>query len=238
MVEELQEKRILIIDDDPGLCRILSVMLSYEGALTFTAGNGQEGLRRFYEHRPDLVLLDLMMPELDGWRVCQQLRQLSDVPIIILSALSQEEDIVKGLHIGADDYITKPFSQPILLARSRSALRRAALPANVLETIGYEDDYLVVSLNTHQALILGEPVKLTATEYNLLAYLVQYADQIRTFAQILSNVWGEEYRGSAEYVHTYIWNLRQKIEPDPREPRYITTEHTIGYRFVSQISSP
>ena len=235
--EKLQGKRILIIDDDPGLSHMLSSVLSQEGAEVITAYNGQDGLRLLFEQRPHLVFLDIMMHDLDGWQVCRQIRQLSDVPIIIISALSQDKEIVLSLDVGADDFITKPFSRLVLLARTQAALRRAALPPISQKATGYKDNYLILSLENHQVLVRGKPVRLTATEYNLLAYLVKHMDQVCTFPQILRSVWGEEYRDSAEYVHTYIRNLRKKLEPDPHKPIYIITEHTVGYRFASYPST-
>ena len=231
--EKVKGKRILIIDDDPGLTQLLSRILLEEGAEVITAYNGQGGLRLLFERRPHLVFLDIMMPDLDGWQVCRQIRQLSDVPIIIISALRQDEEIALGLNIGADDFITKPFSRAVLLARTQAALRRAALPPVSEKAAVYKDNYLLLSLDNRQAFVEGRPVKLTTTEYKLLAYLLLHRDQVRTFSQILRSVWGEEYQSSDEYVHSYIWSLRKKLEANPQKPIYIVTEHTIGYRFVS-----
>ena len=228
----LDRKRILIVDDDTNLCYLIGAMLLREGAEVFAAYDGQDGLKRLSEYQPDLVILDLMMPGLDGWEVCRQIRQISDVPVIILSALGDEKEIVLGLNVGADDYITKPVSSPVLVARSQSALRRAAKPSVPQKMAGYEDHYLMVALESNQVAIRGNLVKLTDTEYKLLAYLVRHRDQIRTFSQILKYVWGNKPH-SPEFLESYLWSLRQKLEPYPERPVYIITEQPIGCRFVS-----
>ncbi len=177
----------------------------------------------FYEYRPDLVILDLMMPQMDGWEVCRQIRHLSDVPLIMLTAISQEERIIEGFTSGADDYVTKPFMSHVLVARAEVVLRRSTLPSRFQKTGIYRDDYLTIDLNQHRVLVNGTPVKLTPTEYRLLAYLFTNAGRLLTFHQILQNVWG--------YVHVHLSNLRQKLEPDPKHPRYLQSEYGVGYRF-------
>jgi len=230
----MQGKKILIVDDDPQIRRLLEYSLSKEGAEIITSEDGKDGLRNFYLHKPDLVILDVMMPNMDGWETCRNIRQLSDVPIIMLTALGREEDIVKGLDIGVDDYISKPFSVKILVARARSALRRADLPVVSEPLLTYSDNYLTINIEEHRVYVRGEPVELTATEFRLLAYLLENAGRVMSFGQILESVWGWEYTDDVNYIRVYIWHLRRKIEDDPKNPKYITNVQGIGYRFEKQ----
>ena len=227
----MQGKTILVIDDDPEMLRLLEHIFSREGAQVCTAAGGQEGLRQFYNYPPHLVVLDVMMPDLDGWQVCARVRQMSDVPIIFLTALNAEAEIIHGLDTGAVDYVTKPFSPHVLVARARAALRQTELAPGTEKTDTYRDDYLAIDLDARRVRVRGEPVKLTKTEYRLLAYLVENAGQVLTPQQILEYVWGREYRDSIDYTHVYMWRLRQKLEEDPQNPRYLLTEHGLGYRF-------
>lgn len=233
----MQGSTILIIDDDLTLLQLLATALSQTGYKVYTAANGPEGLRQFFTLRPDLIILDLMMPDVDGWTVCQRIRQVSTVPLIMLTALSQEELIIRGLDYGADDYLTKPCSFDMLLARVRAVLRRAALPPLTQKSVTYSDNRLTIDLDERRVFILGEPVKLSATEYGLLTYLFQNAGQVLTFEQILEQVWGETGHGNIDYVHVYVSRLRRKLEVNPREPVYLITEYGVGYRFEKQ-SSP
>ena len=223
----------MVIDDDIFVRDIVTETMSQEGATVITAENGQDGLRQFYAAQPDIVLLDVMMPHMIGWEICRQIRQLSDVPIIMLTSLNKEDDVIRGLDIGAVDYVTKPFSPKILAARIRTALRQTflAAPLETPKKIAVEDEYLSIDLDEHRVSVNGEPVKLTKTEFRLLAYFVQNIGLILTFTQILENVWGWDYQDSIQYVHVYVSRLRQKIEPDPQQPRYLITEYGIGYRF-------
>ncbi|MGI6206872.1 MAG: response regulator transcription factor [Anaerolineae bacterium] len=221
-----------MIDDDPRLQRLLEFTLGQEGAEVYLASDGEEGLRAFYAHTPDLVVLDLMMPRMDGWEAAQRIRLISDVPILILTARGREEDIIKGFEIGADEYVTKPFSLRVLVARARALLRRASLPPVSDQPVTYSDDYLTVDLDKNRVTVNGEVVRLTATEYRLLAYMVSNAGRVLSARQILEKVWGWEYTDDVDYVRIYIWHLRQKLEPDPKHPKYLQTEHGIGYRFV------
>jgi len=195
------------------------------------ATNGSEGMRKFFIEKPDLVILDVMMPEMDGYEVCTRIRQVSSVPVIMLTALNSEEEIIRGLESGADDFLSKPFSPDILLARANAILRRLELPQDTKPRLFYSDGYLTIDLEKRIILVHGNSIKLTRTEYNLLAYLLKNAGWVRSFEQILENVWGPEYQGSLDYVHVYVSNLRRKIETDPKNPTYIESEHGIGYRF-------
>ena len=225
------QKKILVIDDDPRLVKLVDYSLTQEGYEVYKAYDGQEGLRQMYSHQPDLVILDIMMPKMDGWQVCRRIREMSNVPIIMLTAKGGEEDIARGLDYGADDYLTKPFRVKELLARVRAVLRRAALPPPTEEPVTYSDEYLTVNLAERRVVVQGEPVKLTPTEFRLLALLVKNAGRVLTFQQILEHVWGWEYQDDVDYVRIYVWHLRQKIEEDPSQPRYILTEYGVGYRF-------
>lgn len=230
----MQERgRILIVDDDPVLLRVASYNLEQEGYEVFTAPDGQAGLRAVFEHRPDLVILDVMMPRLDGFETCRRIRELTNVPILMLTARQQDEDIIRGLELGADDYLVKPFVIGVLIARVKALLRRAQLPPTDTEpAITYQDDWLRVDLPTRIVEVNGKRVSLSATEFKLLALLLKNAGRVLEFNQILAHVWGPEYRDEISYVRVYISHLRQKIEPDPESPTYIQTERQVGYRFM------
>jgi DNA-binding response OmpR family regulator len=230
-VSSLENKIILIIDDDPLILRLLEYSFSRAGAQVHTAANGSEGLRLLRAQPPHLVILDIMMPEMDGWEVCSRIRQISDVPIIFLSALGGEDDIVRGLEDGAIDYVPKPASPKVLLGRARAALRQAELAAALDKPLSYRDEYLVIDLGQNLVVVNGKAVKLNQTESRLLAYLLQNAGRILTFQQILDHVWGLTCIDSATYVHVYVVQLRQKLEADPTQPRYLLSERGVGYRF-------
>lgn len=236
-VSDIQGKKILIIDDDPSLLRLVEQTLSLAGGRVYTATNGLEGLNQFYVHQPDLVILDIMMPDVDGFEICRLIRQSSNVPIIMLTALGQEKDIVRGFECGADDYVTKPFSSDVLVARVQATLHRAALPAVVEEPVIYDDGYLTIDIEQRRVFVCGEPVKLSVKEYQLLVYLFRHAGRVLTICQILENVWGWEYRDNVDYVHVYVHHLRQKLEENPKRPKYLLTEHGIGYRFEKTSSA-
>jgi two-component system KDP operon response regulator KdpE len=231
MNDPLQERKILVIDDNLDLLELLDAMLSRAGARVATAPNAATGLRQFYSFRPDLVLLDLMMPEVSGWEVCDRLREMSDVPIIMLTALADTGNVARGLESGADDYITKPFVRDVLLARIRAVLRRTEWTTAPAVVRPYDDGYLAIDLERRQVRVRQAPVRLTPTEYSLLAYLFQYAGLVRTYGQILQNVWGPECGDAVQYVHVYLHRLRHKLEADPNQPRYLLTEAGIGCRF-------
>ncbi len=227
----------MIIDDDPELLQLVELVFSRAGAQVYTAASGSKGLRQFYAHQPDLVLLDVIMPKMDGWEVCRHIHQLSDVPLIMLTALSQDDQTIPGLACGADDYVTKPFNSKVLLARVRAVMRRAMQPHPAKKPITYSDSYLMVDLDKHLVSVRGQAVKLSATEHRLLACLLQNAGRLLTYQQILKNVWGEGFWNNSEYIHTYIWYLRQKLEKDPHNPNYLLTEHGLGYRFKKRASN-
>jgi two-component system KDP operon response regulator KdpE len=188
-------------------------------------------LRAFHADRPDLVVLDITMPKLNGWDLCRRIRELSDVPIIMLTAQGREQDVVHGFELGADDYVTKPFRIKEFAARVRSTLRRARAEPVAHEPIAYQDDHLIVDLERRRITVDGQLVKLTPTEFRLLALLVKHRGRVLEFRQILEHVWGFEYIDDVEYLRVYIWHLRRKIERDPKNPEYLLNELNLGYRF-------
>jgi DNA-binding response OmpR family regulator len=227
-------KKVLIVDDDQAFLRLVEQVLTQQGYEVIKAPNGQDALRFLFARKPDLVLLDVIMPKMDGWQTCSRIREVSDVPIILLTgSRCDEEDVVRGLEHGADDYLTKPVGNRELAARVRAVLRRAETPATT-ETrpqLAYSDHYLVVDIEERKVLVSGERVNLTATEFRLFSVLVENAGRVLLHKQLLEKVWGWEYTDDLDYVRIYISHLRQKIEPDAALPRYITTVPGVGYYF-------
>ena len=228
----MQDKKILVIDDDHNARILIERNFSKAGAQVFSAASAREGLRQFYEQRPDLVILDVMMPEVDGYETCRQIRIYSDVPVVMLTALKDDEQIVRGLDCGADDFVSKPISNEVLLARVRAILRRSRAAAKEInDRYIYNDGNLFVDLQAHKVNVSDQEIRLTPKEFRLLEYLLHNAGRACTFDQILEDVWGWEYQGSVDYVHVYVSHLRGKIEADPKDPQYIQTVHGVGYRF-------
>src|SRR5712691_1067849 len=222
--------RILIVDDEPEMIRGLVDNLQFEGYQTITAGDGERGLALALSEAPDLIVLDLMMPGLSGWDVCRTLRQKGlDIPVIMLTARGEETDQVRGLEMGADDYVTKPFSLRELLARIRAVLRRPG-PRQKFEEFAVGD--LRPHLRARQAFKAGREVLLTRKEFDLLRYLVEHRSEVLTRERLLNEVWGYERFPTTRTVDTHILRLRQKLESDPERPTYIVTLHGQGYRFV------
>ena len=227
-------KKILIIDDDQIFLRLVDQVLSQQGYEVLKAASGQEGLRLLFAEKPDLVLLDVVMPRMDGWQTCQRIREISDVPIIMLTGQQKaEEDIVRGLDYGADEYLFKPVGNRELVARVRTVLRRVELPssAEARREVTYADGFLTADITERKITVNGERVKLTPREFRLFALLIERAGRILTHKELLERVWGWEYTDDLDYVRIYISHLRQKIEPDPALPRYIITEPGVGYYF-------
>ena len=230
----MAEKKILVVDDEPTFVRLVSKALTHKGYEVLTAGDGQEALRLMFAHQPDLVLLDVVMPKMDGWQTCSRIREMSDVPIVILTGRQKSEtDIVRGLDYGADDYLIKPVGSRELVARVRAILRRAELPSSLeaKKEITYSDTFLTVNIAERKVIVDGERVRLTPTEFKLFALLLENAGRVLTHKQLLEKVWGWEYVDDIDHVRIYIWHLRQKIEPDPAHPRYIIAEPGVGYYF-------
>ncbi len=224
-------KAILVVDDERRMVEFIRMNLELEGYRVSTASNGVEALQRVREDLPDLVLLDVMMPEMDGFEALQRIREISTVPIIMVTVRGDEPDLVRGLELGADDYISKPFSPRELLTRIKAALRRAEMPAPTGKGRIVVDQGLIVDTARREVLVRGQPVKLRPTEYRLLYHLVNNAGWVMTHEMLLSKVWGPEYRDETQYLRLYITYLRQKIEEDPAHPKYILTERGVGYRF-------
>ena len=222
--------KILLIEDDVGLAEFIQYQLQRESYEVLSAHRGEEGLRLAYEARPDLILLDIMMPEMDGWIVCQRLREMSNVPIIFTTALGAERDVVRGLEMGADDYLIKPFGPKELIARIQAVLRRhaQARPGKTL----YRNGRLVIDRDQREVSLDGKPIVLTPIEYKLLDCLVEHEDKVVPHAHLLSQVWGRTYHRERQYLKLYIWYLRQKLEVDPPHPSLIVTERGVGYRLV------
>ncbi len=228
------ERKILVVDDDPTLVRVISLALSRKEFEVLGANSGQEALRLLFAHKPALVLLDVMMPKMDGWQTCSRIREISDVPIIMLTGKQKsEEDIVRGLDYGADDYLIKPIGNKELVARVRAVLRRAELPSSpgAKKEITYSDGFLTVDVAERKVIVNSERVRLTPIEFRLFALLLENAGRVLTHQQLLEKVWGWEYVDDLDHVRIYVWHLRQKIEPDPTQPRYVMTEPGVGYYF-------
>ena len=227
-------KKVLIVDDDEALVKLVDQILTQKGYEVLKASTGQEALRLLFDQRPDLVLLDVVMPRMDGWQTCSRIRDISNIPIIMLTGKQRaEDDIVRGLDYGADDYLLKPVGNRELVARVRAALRRAELSSTVdaKREITYSDGFLTVDVAERKVIVNGERVKLTPREFRLFALLVENAGRILTHKQVLEKVWGWEYIDDLDYVRIYISHLRQKIESDPTLPKYIITEPGVGYYF-------
>jgi len=227
-------EKILIIDDDEFLLTLIQRLLKPEGYSVFAATSGEEGLERFHQVAPDLVILDVMMPEMDGWEVCHRLRKVSPVPIIFLTALSAEKNVVNGLVGGADDYLVKPFNAAELRARVAALLRRARMPSNQAEIMRFAGGDLIINRAEKMVFAQGEEVHLTPIEYNLLSFMAERAGKILSTELLLNAIWGSKTETDSQSVKWHIWSLRQKIEPDPQEPRFILTERGKGYRFSQQ----
>ena len=226
------QRRILVVDDEPDLVHAVRLYLEMEGYLVFAASNGYEAMEKVREKLPDLVVLDVMMPEMDGFETLERIRDVHNVPVIMLTVRGEEADKVRGLQLGADDYVTKPFSQRELLSRIQAVLRRAEMPQLVPKTQVKVDDDLSVDFARNEVIAGGEKVTLTPTEHRLLYHLISNPGRVLTYETLLAKVWGYEYREEAHYVRLYVNYLRQKIEPDPGNPKYILTERGLGYRFV------
>ena len=226
--------KILIVDDDHDLLEALGLglQLQWQGVDVLTATDGDAALTRFFDDAPDVVLLDVGLPHLDGFEVLRKIRQVSDTPVLMLTARGEELDKVRGLEIGADDYVTKPFSPLELLARIKAVLRRSDLPPPVRSAPSFVADDLSVNFDSQEVRRRGQPVQLSATEYRLLYQLVRNAGHIVPRETLLARVWGDDYRDQTDYLKVYVSRLRAKLEDDPEHPRFILTERGLGYRFA------
>ncbi len=233
--------KLLLIDDDLSLTELLAEYLADQGHDTHVAHNGDEGLRSFYALQPELVILDVTMPQRDGWQTLERIRELAATPVIMLTARDEEANVLRGFSLGADDYVTKPFSFAELAARVSSVLsrvqRHAGQEAPREDTGELRHGDLVVDLLAKRVWRQRELIHLTPTEFKLLTTLMQHAGEVLEPRQLVREVWGEQYLSDVGYVRRYIWHLRNKIEPDPSQPRYIHNEHGYGYRFAAATPS-
>ena len=233
---EVNKKTILIIDEDRQLREWLRAALAERGANVSTAPNGDEGLRKFFGVLPDLVLMEDRLRERSGMDVLREIRLLTDVPVVMLTANNGNPDIVRYLDAGADDYVIKPFERRVLMARIRALFRRTQWQRRRAQGLIYDDGRLVIDLPAFRVTVDGKPIKLSATEFALLVHLARRAGQACSYEEILADVWGEAFVRNPEYVHAYIWQLRQKIERYPKKPAYVKSVRGVGYRFVAQTS--
>lgn len=224
-------KTILVVDDEPRVVQFISMNLELEGFRVVSATNGYEALEKVTKELPDLVILDIMMPDMDGFETLKKIREVSTIPVIFLSVKGEEFDRVHGLDLGADDYVTKPFSPRELVSRIRAVLRRTEAKALTARSEIVVDDELRINFDQRKVVVRGQEVLLRPTEYRLLYQLVSNAGRLLTHEALLSRVWGPEYRDEDHYVRLYITYLRQKIEKDPKNPKYIISERGLGYRF-------
>jgi len=232
MPEEFERRKILVVDDEERMVRFIRLNLEHDGFLVSEAFNGKQAVQRLRDATPDLVLLDVMMPDIDGFEVLQMIREISSVPVIMLTAKGEEDDRVRGLELGADDYVTKPFSPRELVSRVKAVLRRTEGASGSMHGLIEVDEHLKMDFDRHEVWKDGKIVKLRPTEYRLLYHLVQNAGWVVSHDQLLAKVWGYEYRDEPHYVRLYINYLREKLEDDPASPKYILTERGVGYRFL------
>ena len=225
--------KILVIDDEEPTVQLIAMLLDRRGFEVIKAYRAEEGLRKAYRYQPDLVLLDIMMPDMDGWEVCKRLRDMSDVPIVFLTARDDVKDVVKGLEMGADDYIVKPYDNDELVARVRAHLRRSPQP-NMSEELVFDDGEFRINFMNREVYVRNELKHLTPKEFNLLGVLVRNAGRVVTRTELVTQAWGDEYADAIDSLKLYIHYLRQKLEANPQQPEYIITSRGVGYRFVNR----
>lgn len=226
-------EKILVIDDEEPTVQLIGMLLERRGYDVVKAYRAEEGLRKAYRHQPDLVLLDIMMPDMSGWEVCKRLREMSDVPIVFLSARGEVRDVVRGLEMGADDYIIKPYDNDELVARVKAHLRRSPRP-NMSDELAFDGGDFRVNFMNREVHVRSELKHLTPKEFNLLGVLVRNAGRVVTRTELVTQAWGEEYADAIDSLKLYVHYLRQKIELDPARPEYILTSRGVGYRFVNR----
>ncbi|MCW5850406.1 MAG: response regulator transcription factor [Anaerolineae bacterium] len=230
-MNQRDQAKVLIIDDDTTLLLLLRQSLEKAGYTVLTAAHGLAGLQQMYEHRPDLIILDVMMPRMDGWETVSRIREMSQVPVIMLSAKDAEADKIRGFAAGVDDYVTKPFSFAELTARVGAVLHRTRQTVPARPSHLYQVGDVTIDLEERRVTKRGETVSLTPTEYKLMAVLVENAGRVLSREQLLSQVWGDAYLGDTDYIKRYVWYLRQKLEDDPSTPEYVLTDRGFGYSF-------
>ena len=228
-------KKVVVIDDEPSVQEVVRGYLERDGYLVYVAGNGAEGLSLAERTKPGLIVLDLMLPDVSGEEICREIRSRSDIPILMLTAKSAEEERIAGLTLGADDYLTKPFSPRELVARVRAILRRSAgAETPLVEKLSFDRGRLLIDAIEHEVLIDGEPVDLTPNEYKLLVTLARYPGRVYSRFELINHVQGHDFDGYERTIDVHVKNLRKKIEPDPRNPRYVQTVFGAGYRLAKE----
>ncbi|HEY32759.1 MAG TPA: response regulator transcription factor [Dehalococcoidia bacterium] len=228
------KERVVVIDDDIEFLELIRTWLENAGYEALTAENGIEGLRRVYSSHPNLVLLDGNMPRMDGWELCRRIRDMTDIPIIMVTINGQTRDLLKGFDLGVDDYVTKPVDLNELMARIRAVLRRSQSTTRDEESSVFHGGDLVIDWKSHQIYVRGKQVKLSPTEFRVLSCLTKNQGWVVTHNQLLQKAWGADYIGDKSFVKLYVRYLRQKIERDPHKPELILTERGVGYRFSIQ----
>lgn len=226
-------EKVLVIDDEPTTVDLIAMLLDRRGFEVIKAYRAEDGLRQAYKHQPDIILLDIMMPDMDGWEVCRRLREMSDVPIIFLTARGDTKDVVQGLEMGADDYIIKPYDNDELIARIKAHLRRAPRQ-DMSEELVFDNGNFRINFMNREVYVRNEIKHLTPKEFNLLGVLVRNAGRVVTRNDLVTQAWGEEYSDAIDSLKLYVHYLRQKVEEDPSQPDYILTSRGVGYRFANR----
>ncbi len=224
--------KLLVIDDSELDRKILRDVLSHNGYVVEEAADGATGLHKLFDYRPELILLDVMMPTMDGWTTCSRIREICDTPVIMLTSLNREEEMTRGLDLGADDFVSKRIGSQLLLARVRAVLRRSQ-SGFAPQAAVYDDGQLRIDAESHEVTLSGSPVELTPTEFRLLTTLAFDPGRVHAYAGLLQTVWGPEYVDDIDFLRVYIWRLRKKLEKTPETPNWLVTERGFGYRFVS-----
>jgi two-component system KDP operon response regulator KdpE len=230
-METVDSSRVLVVDDEPQITRVLKTVLSSQGYQVRTAAEGESALTNFKEWSPELVITDLYMPHMDGVELCRRIRELSTVPIIVLSVKGEERSKVEALDSGADDYVTKPFGIDELMARVRAALRRSGGAAGAQELASFDAGDFRIDMDARRVHTHGREVRLTPKEFDLFVYMARHPNRVLTHAALLEAVWGQASQEQPEYLRVFMGQLRKKLEPDPSNPRYLVTEPWVGYRF-------